>query len=408
MTTLTVDGYSVAMSPGMSAAGFSAPGADDSAEPFSDDAAATSSPGAAPSPGASVSPGESSAAAADIALDSLPGFSRSGPSGLSASPALSNSAGAPAPVPVASKSGSFSRFAVMAPLGGAARSSGGGATHSITTNVMALNAYRYNVGAEQILHQSLQRLSSGKRINSAADDSSGLALVEGLKTQVLGNRQAIKNAQDGISLTQTAEGVLGTVHDMLQRMRELAVKGANDTYSLSARVQIGSEMDAIRVEIGRISQATEAMGRKILGGKYVEPADALRFQIGANASDAEVIAITFVDVTDIAKNQIGHIPQDANHEAFQRSIENIDDQIQVISGARASLGALLNRFEHTINHLNVSVENLCAAQSRMQDADMAAETVNYMRGRILSQSSSAVLSQALSAPRGVLTLLSAA
>ncbi|WP_298635322.1 flagellin [uncultured Mobiluncus sp.] len=418
MTTLSVDGYSAAMSPGMSAAGFSAPDTDDFAEPFENRSAGTYSSGTESRADAPLSLGDSSDA--DLSLDSLPGFSRSGEPGSPGAPDLpgasraSGAAGASGAdsAPGASKSaaGAYSRYAVLVPLGGAPRAnaSRGGAPRSIATNVMALNAYRYNVSAEQILHQSLQRLSSGKRINSAADDASGLALVQGLKTQVLGNRQAIKNAQDGISLTQTAEGVLSTVHDMLQRMRQLAVQGANDTYSVSARVQIGSEMDAIRVEIGRIGQVTEAMGRRILGGKYVEPADALRFQIGANASDAEVIAITFVDVTDIAKNQIGHIPQDANHEAFQRSIENIDTQIQVISGARATLGALMNRFEHTINNLNVSVENLCAAQSRMQDADLAAESVNFMRGRILSQSSRAVLSQALSAPRGVLSLLSAA
>ena len=313
MTTLSVDGYSAAVSAGMSAAGFSAPDTDDFAEPFQNRSAGTYSSGTESRADAPLSLGESSDA--DLSLDSLPGFSRSGSPDLPGAPGSSRAAGAAGAsgadsVSGASKSaaGAYSRYAVLVPLGGAPRAnaSRGGAPRSIATNVMALNAYRYNVSAEQILHQSLQRLSSGKRINSAADDSSGLALVQGLKTQVLGNRQAIKNAQDGISLTQTAEGVLSTVHDMLQRMRQLAVQGANDTYSVSARVQIGSEMDAIRVEIGRIGQVTEAMGRRILGGKYVEPADALRFQIGANASDAEVIAITFVDVTDIAKNQIGH------------------------------------------------------------------------------------------------------
>lgn len=401
MTTSIVDGYSSAMSPGASASRFSLTHHPDECDPCGDETDDTLSLLGSPardyrrnhSRFTDEQDADTTPARFASPRSSEPGFPESGRSG--------------------SKPGetdAYSRYAVLTPLGAHHRCAcnRGGSPRSITTNVMALNAYRYNVSAEQILHQSLQRLSSGKRINSAADDSSGLALVQGLKTQVLGNRQAIKNAQDGISLTQTAEGVLSTVHDMLQRMRQLAVQGANDTYSVSARVQIGSEMDAIRVEIGRIGQVTEAMGRKILGSKYVEPADALRFQVGANASDAEVIAITFVDVTDIAKNQIGHIPQDANHEAFQRSIENIDDQIQVISGARASLGALMNRFEHTINNLNVSVENLCAAQSRMQDADLAAESVNFMRGRILSQSSRAVLSQALSAPHGVLSLLSAA
>lgn len=401
MTTSIVDGYSGAMSPGASASRFSLTHRPDECDPCGDDTDDTLSllgspardyrrnqPGFADERDADTTPARFASP-----RSSEPGFPESGRAGTKTG-----------------ETDAYSRYAVLTPLGAHHRCAcnRGGSPRSITTNVMALNAYRYNVSAEQILHQSLQRLSSGKRINSAADDASGLALIQGLKTQVLGNRQAIRNAQDGISLTQTAEGVLSTVHDMLQRMRGLAVQGANDTYSDSDRAQIGAEMDAIRVEIGRIGQATEAMGRRILGGKYVQPADALRFQIGANASDAEVIAITFVDVTDIAQNQLGHIPQDANHEAFQRSIENIDTQIQVISGARATLGAMMNRFEHTINNLNVSVENLSAARSRMQDADLAAESVNYMRGRILGQSSSAMLAQALRVPRGVMTLLSVA
>lgn len=401
MTTSIVDGYSGAMSPGASASRFSLTHHPDECDPCGDETDDTLSLLGSPARDYRRNqPGFTDGQDADTTPARF-GSSRSSEPGV------------PEPGRAGTKTGetdAYSRYAVLTPLGAHHRCAcnRGGSPRSITTNVMALNAYRYNVSAEQILHQSLQRLSSGKRINSAADDASGLALVQGLKTQVLGNRQAIRNAQDGISLTQTAEGVLSTVHDMLQRMRGLAVQGANDTYSDSDRAQIGAEMDAIRVEIGRIGQATEAMGRRILGGKYVQPADALRFQIGANASDAEVIAITFVDVTDIAQNQLAHIPQDANHGAFQRSIENIDTQIQVISGARATLGAMMNRFAHTINNLNVSVENLSAARSRMQDADLSQETVNYMRGRILGQSSSAMLAQALRVPRGVMTLLSVA
>lgn len=401
MTTSIVDGYSGAMSPGASASRFSLTHRPDECDPCGDETDDTLS--LLGSPDRDYRRNHSGFADEQDADTTPARFASS----------RSSEPGVPEPGRTGTKAGetdAYSRYAVLTPLGAHHRCAcnRGGSPRSIVTNVMALNAYRYNVSAEQILHQSLQRLSSGKRINSAADDASGLALVQGLKTQVLGSRQAIRNAQDGISLTQTAEGVLSTVHDMLQRMRGLAVQGANDTYSESDRAQIGAEMDAIRVEIGRIGQATEAMGRRILGGKYVQPADALRFQIGANASDAEVIAITFVDVTDIAQNQIGHIPQDANHGAFQRSIENIDTQIQVISGARATLGAMMNRFAHTINNLNVSVENLSAARSRMQDADLAAESVNYMRGRILGQSSSAMLAQALRVPRGVMTLLSVA
>lgn len=283
-----------------------------------------------------------------------------------------------------------------------------GGSQSLNTNTMALNAYRYVLSAHGLVSDSLQRLSSGNRINSAADDAAGLGISESLKTQVLGSKQALRNAQDGISLAQTAEGVLGTVHSMLQRMRVLAVQGANDSNTGSTRGSIASEMDAIRAEIGRIGEATEIMGRRIFGGKYVEPADALRMQIGANATDMETIGITFVDVVDIARAQLQYIPQDADNAAFHQAIGNIDSQITTISEARSSLGAVVNRIEHTISNLNVVVENVSTARSRINDADIAAESMRYMRGQILTQSSQAMLSHAIKAPRGVLALFSAA
>lgn len=283
-----------------------------------------------------------------------------------------------------------------------------GGSQSLNTNTMALNAYRYVLSAHGLVSDSLQRLSSGNRINSAADDAAGLGISESLKTQVLGSKQALRNAQDGISLAQTAEGVLGTVHSMLQRMRVLAVQGANDSNTGSTRGSIASEMDAIRAEIGRIGEATEIMGRRIFGGKYVEPADALRMQVGANATDMETIGITFVNVVDIARAQLQYIPQDADNVAFHQAIGNIDSQITTISEARSSLGAVVNRIEHTISNLNVVVENVSTARSRINDADIAAESARYMRGQILTQSSQAMLSHAIRAPRGVLALFSAA
>lgn len=283
-----------------------------------------------------------------------------------------------------------------------------GAAQSLNTNVMAINAYRNVTNAHQILNDSLLKLTSGNRINTAGDDAAGLAIAENMRSQMLGSKQAVRNAQDGISLVQTAEGVLGTVHGMLQRMRVLAVQGANDSNAGVERGNIVTEMDAIRLEIGRIGEATEVLGRKILGGKYVEPADALRFQIGANGTEMETIAVTFVDVVGIARDQLGHIPQDATHEGFQGAIRNIDDQIQVISAARATLGAVMSRFESTINNLNVTVENLASACGRIQDVDFGAEASQFMRGQILTQSSHAMLSHATLAPRGVLSLLSVA
>ena len=279
-------------------------------------------------------------------------------------------------------------------------------TSSLNTNVMALNAYRYVGYAQDLLADSLSRLSTGNRIRSASDDAAGLAIAEGMKSQILGSQQAVRNAQDGLSLVQTAEGVLGTVTDMLQRMRTLAVQGATDSYSAPGRDMIAREMDAIRQEIGRIGEVTEALGRHILGGRYTEPADALRFQLGPNASDSDVVALTFVNVVDIAKQQLSYVPQSAaNSDAFGAVLEGIDAHLGVILGARADLGAVSARFRSTIDSLNVAVENLSASSDRLRGADFGREAQRFARGRILSQSSAAMLSHATRGPRGVLALL---
>ena len=279
-------------------------------------------------------------------------------------------------------------------------------TSSLNTNVMALNAYRYLGSAQDLLADSLSRLSTGNRIRSASDDAAGLAIAEGMKSQILGSQQAVRNAQDGLSLVQTAEGVLGTVTDMLQRMRTLAVQGATDSYGAPGRDMIAREMDAIRQEIGRIGEVTEALGRRILGGRYTEPADALRFQLGPNASDSDVVALTFVNVVDIAKQQLSYVPQSAaNSDAFGAVLEGIDAHLGVILGARADLGAVSARFRSTIDSLNVAVENLSASSDRLRGADFGREAQRFARGRILSQSSAAMLSHATRGPRGVLALL---
>ena len=279
-------------------------------------------------------------------------------------------------------------------------------TSSLNTNVMALNAYRYAGYAQDLLADSLSRLSTGNRIRSASDDAAGLAIAEGMKSQILGSQQAVRNAQDGLSLVQTAEGVLGTVTDMLQRMRTLAVQGATDSYGAPGRDMIAREMDAIRQEIGRIGEVTEALGRHILGGRYTEPADALRFQLGPNASDSDVVALTFVNVVDIAKQQLSYVPQSAaNSDAFGAVLEGIDTHLGVILGARADLGAVSARFRSTIDSLNVAVENLSASSDRLRGADFGREAQRFARGRILSQSSAAMLSHATRGPRGVLALL---
>lgn len=405
MTTLVVDGFSVAVATGGPAAGFAAP---DSRSTFSPDDDADYTPVTVPDSSVDTSGMPSHLAYALSNFVSGDGGSAplsSSYAGGTSGNSIVSSGGFPVRPPITAHSVGLSK--ISAPVATDTKASAG-AAQSLQTNPLALNAYRNVLSANAVLTESLQRLSTGKRINSAADDAAGLAISEGIKSQVLGNKQAVRNAQDGISLVQTAEGVLGTVHNMLQRMRVLAVQGANATNTGEMRAALAGEMDALRQEIGRIGEVTEAMGRRILGGRYKEPADALRFEIGAGATEFDTIAITFVDVVDIAKAQLSQIPQNAGQDAFRAAIGNIDTQIDTISTARATLGSVQNRFESTIHYLNVSVENLASAHGRIQDADYALETVNYMRGRILTQSSNAMLSQAIKAPRGVLSLLDAA
>lgn len=279
----------------------------------------------------------------------------------------------------------------------------------INTNIEALNAQRnLSVTAAQFA-KSVERLSSGLRINRAGDDAAGLSISEKLRGQVRGLNQAIRNAQDGISLIQTAEGGLNEVHSILQRMRELAVQAANDTLTTADRTGIASELVALRDEIDRIGNQTEFNTKKLLDGSA--STSAVTLHIGANAdqtisltiADSRSSAIgstgtdlsTSVDTFDTTSNQ-------ANAEAM---ISVIDDAIADISTTRSSLGAYQNRLERTIANLGVASENLAASESRIRDVDLAAETVNFTRAQILSQAGTSVLAQANVAPQSVLQLL---
>jgi len=294
----------------------------------------------------------------------------------------------------------------------------------INTNVSALNSYRNLSNTQNDLSKSLEKLSSGLRINRAADDAAGLAISEGLRSQVGGLKVAARNAQDGISVIQTAEGALTETTSILQRLRDLAVQAGNDSNNDKSREAITTEAKALTDELGRISETTNFNGIDLLKGST---GSSLSFQVGANGDASSQIAVNLVDtktalagVVDLTygvKAQAGPpaVPAvDAvatsaldfsTAETAATAITAIDAAISAISSTRSELGASQNRFESTINSLNVSAENLGAAESRIRDTDMALEMVNYTRANILSQAGTAMLAQANQSNQGVLQLL---
>ena len=271
----------------------------------------------------------------------------------------------------------------------------------INTNVGALNAYRNLSNTQNDLSKSLEKLSSGLRINRAADDAAGLAISEGLRSQVNGLNVAARNAQDGISVIQTAEGALTEVHSILQRVRDLTAQGANDSNNAKSREAIQTEIGALADELTRIADSTNFNGIKLLSGGTT-----LTFQVGAGAVAAEdqisVGLTNFANLGTTIETLAGTMTDAASYGA---ALAGIDTQIQAVSTARAGYGALQNRFESTINSLNVSAENLAAAESRIRDTDMASEMVKFTSKNILSQAGTAMLAQANQANQGVLQLL---
>ncbi|MBI9114564.1 flagellin N-terminal helical domain-containing protein [Sanguibacter suaedae] len=380
---------------------------------------------------------------------------------------------------------------------------------SINQNIAAVNSYRNLSNTQNDLGKSLEKLSSGFRINRAADDAAGLAISEGLRSQVGGLKVAARNAQDGISVVQTAEGALTETHAILQRLRDLGVQGANDSNNTEARANIQTEADELVKELDRIGSSTNFNGTKLLDGSAGSNTGKLSFQVGAGSgtdsrievdlnkanvvkvaealtsgsgavvgTSVEVATPTAVEgeytfasaagasvtvdlgaadshksVNDVAgalnkdaafaQNFTASVNKDnelvvkaktgdavtvtaetgaagidaataadvlgglsfTDHASSQASIDLIDDQIKSVSSARAELGAMQNRFEHTIKNINVSVENLSASESRIRDTDMASEMVSFTRAQILSQAGTSMLAQANQIPQGVLSLL---
>jgi flagellin len=275
----------------------------------------------------------------------------------------------------------------------------------INTNVGSLTAQRNLSSSQASLAQSMQRLSSGLRINSAKDDAAGLAIAERMNAQVRGMNVAIRNANDGISLAQTAEGALSKVGDALQRMRELAVQARNATNSSSDKDSLNKEFGELQSEITRVLGGTAFNGKNILGSD----ATAMTFQIGANTTADDEVSITSEDMTahtDITAVTSGAvIDSTATIGDIAGVIDDIDTAIDTINDQRATFGAAQGRFDAIISNLQQSVESQSAARSRIMDADFASETANMSRAQILQQAGTAMVAQANSQPQQVLSLL---
>jgi flagellin len=288
----------------------------------------------------------------------------------------------------------------------------------INQNIAAMNSYRNLSNTDNQLSKSLEKLSSGFRINRAADDAAGLAISEGLRSQVGGLKVAVRNSQDGISVVQTAEGALNESHSILQRMRDLSVQANNDGgLNDDAKTAIQAEVTELASELTRIADTTKFNGKELLKGDYNGA-----FQVGANVGekinvkiegdtagegfDAADLGVSTLDVTTAGSTTLNAdgtttvVPSGA-----EAAITAIDAAITTVSSARADLGAKQNRFEHTINNLNVTVENLSASESRIRDADMAQEMMTFTRNQILSQAGTSMLAQANQGSQGVLSLL---
>jgi flagellin len=271
----------------------------------------------------------------------------------------------------------------------------------INQNIAAMNAYRNLSVTDGQMSKSLEKLSSGFRINRAADDAAGLSISEGLRSQVGGLKVAVRNAQDAISVVQTAEGALTEVHSILQRMRDLAVQSANGgAATTGSQAAADTEVTSLKAELDRISSTTKYGGTALLDGAFNGT-----FQVGANNSTAERINVAVTqDVSSTGLGLTGTFGVGTTASA-QSAIATLDTAISSVSTARASLGAVQNRFEHTIANLNVATENLSASESRIRDTDMAQEMVQFTRSQILSQAGTSMLAQANQGPQSVLSLL---
>jgi flagellin len=283
---------------------------------------------------------------------------------------------------------------------------------TINTNIVSLNAQRNLNSSQSSLATSMQRLSSGLRVNSAKDDAAGLAIAERMNTQVRGMTVATRNANDGISMAQTAEGALGKVADSLQRMRELSVQAANATNNEADKDSLDKEFGELAKEVQRVLGSTSFNGLKVLAAD----AGTKTFQVGANTGSDDQIDIVTTDLTSEASITVvagtdntgagrATIGSGVDASAIRTVIDNIDIALDLVNTERGSLGASQNRFESVVSNLAISVENQSAARGRIMDADFATETASMSRAQILQQAGTAMVAQANQLPQQVLSLL---
>lgn len=271
---------------------------------------------------------------------------------------------------------------------------------TINTNTASINAQRNLSLTQTQLNKSLERLSSGLRINRAGDDAAGLAISENMRAVIRGMSQAVRNANDGVSLLQTAEGALNESSNILIRMRELAVQSSTGTVTDSQRTSIQSEFGELTKEIDRISAATEFNGTALLAG-----AATMTFQIGYKNSGNDQISLNLTSASSTSLGVASTAVAVSSQTAAQNALATIDTAIASVSSLRGSFGAIQNRLTSTINNLQVSIENMSAAESRIRDVDVATETASLTRAQILTQAGTAILAQANQTPQSALSLL---
>ena len=276
----------------------------------------------------------------------------------------------------------------------------------INNNLLAMNTHRQLGINNTAVQKSVEKLSSGYRINRAGDDAAGLSISEKMRSQIRGLQMASKNAQDGISLIQTAEGALTETHAMLQRMRELVVQAANDTNTSEERQRISEELKQLEEEISAITQKTEFNKKTLLAGSFANTT-AIYLQVGANSGQFISFTIGDMSATALSINRISAsvAATGATYNDITKLIDTIDKAIEKVSVQRSKLGAIQNRLEHTIKNVDNTAENLQAAESRIRDVDMAKEMMEFTKQNILQQAATAMLAQANMVPQTVLQLL---
>jgi flagellin len=276
----------------------------------------------------------------------------------------------------------------------------------INTNISALRAQNGSRVANQQLQTAMERLSSGQRINSAKDDAAGLAIASSMTAQIRGMNQGIRNANDGISLAQTAEGALTEVSNMVQRMRELAIQAANGTYQTSDIANITAEQDALAAQIKSVVENTTFNGKNL----FSTATNSITIQAGANSTDTVSVTLPELDaaaskLSGVIVFSTGKMKVTAGTPPVPPALADFDAALAEVSTTRAGLGAVQNRLESAVNNLTSNVQNLSDARSRIQDTDFSAETTNLAKAQILSQASTAMLAQANQTQQGVLQLL---